>query len=167
MQLSWDRLGISSLPLQVKSLQGLSKFPVLGSLKLSCNELEWAELPRLCHMTLLSLTLSGNPQLDSDPNCELQILSLSVPLCRALSLYLTYTLSLFLSPSLSLSHTPSHTHTLSTLHTHTLSLSFFLSPSLSLTHTLTRTLSLSLPLSLMHTCRSRACCGYSSKPLVT
>jgi hypothetical protein len=53
---------------KVKSLLGLAQFPVLGFLKLSCNDLEWAELPRLYHMTLLSLTLSGNPQLDSDPH---------------------------------------------------------------------------------------------------
>ena len=89
--------------LQIKSLQGLAQFPVLGSLRLACNELEWAELPRLSHMTLLSLTLSGNPQLDSDPHCEPPP-SPSLTLCLYLSPSLTLSLSVSiaypLSPSL-------------------------------------------------------------------
>lgn len=55
--------------LQVKSLSGLSRFPVLGSLRLGDNNLDWQELQRISHITVLNLTLSGNPKLDSDPHC--------------------------------------------------------------------------------------------------
>lgn len=55
---------------QVKSLYGLSRFPVLGTVCLGGNELDWKELHRISHMTILSLTLVGNPQLDADPNCK-------------------------------------------------------------------------------------------------
>ena len=112
---------------QIKSLQGLSQFPVLGSLRLACNELEWVELPRLSHMTLLSLTLSGNPQLDSDPHCEPPPLSIPYPL--SLSLTIAYPLSLSLSPSLTLSLclSPSLTlsHSIAFLPSHSLCLSLF------------------------------------------
>ena len=90
---------------QIKSLQGLAQFPVLGSLRLACNELEWAELPRLSHMTLLSLTLSGNPQLDSDPHCEPPpplhpLPSVSISLHCLPSLSLSVSIAYPLSPSL-------------------------------------------------------------------
>lgn len=58
---------------QVKSLAGLSRFPVLGSLVLAHNELDWEEVRRLSHLRLLSLSLLGNSRLDSDPHCEFHV----------------------------------------------------------------------------------------------
>ena len=55
---------------QLKSLCGLSRFPVLGSVCLGGNELEWQELQRISHMTILNLSLLGNSKLDSDPHCK-------------------------------------------------------------------------------------------------
>ena len=74
--------------LQVKSLSGLSRFPVLGILKLGCNDLDWKELKHLSHMTIVSLTLLGNDRLDSDPHC-MSIVSILFPLimCKGLVVY--------------------------------------------------------------------------------
>ena len=58
---------------QVKSLLGIEQFPSLGALLLAYNDLSWRELKRLHHMHILRITLVGNPQLDSDPNCESQL----------------------------------------------------------------------------------------------
>lgn len=58
---------------QLKSLCGLSRFPVLGSVCLGGNELEWQELHRISHMTILNLSLLGNSKLDSDPHCKTEI----------------------------------------------------------------------------------------------
>ena len=62
--------GIPSLS-QVKSLSGLSRYPVMGILSLGYNDLDWKELKHLSHMIILSLTLLGNDKLDSDAHCML------------------------------------------------------------------------------------------------
>ena len=57
--------------MQVKSLHGLSRFPVLGMLSVGFNDLDWPEVKTLSHIRLVCLTLIGNPKLDNNPHCEL------------------------------------------------------------------------------------------------
>lgn len=57
--------------MQVKSLHGLSRFPVLGMLSVGFNDLDWSEVKSLSHIRLICLTLIGNPKLDNDTHCTL------------------------------------------------------------------------------------------------
>lgn len=68
--------------IQVKSIDGLCRFPAFGTLELGFNELEWSAVERLSHVTILNLTLLGNAALDSDPNC----MDLLRTLCNATKL---------------------------------------------------------------------------------
>lgn len=61
---------------QIKSLCGLSRFPVLGSVSLGGNDLDWQELHHISRMTILQLSLLGNPKLDSDPHCKYLIMTI-------------------------------------------------------------------------------------------
>jgi len=54
---------------QVSSLEGLERFLALGTLDLSTNDIEWAELGRIQHLHILILNLHGNPNLEKDVHC--------------------------------------------------------------------------------------------------
>ena len=66
--------------MQVKSLHGLARFPVLGILSVGFNDLDWPEIKSLSHIRLISLTLIGNPKLDNDPHCTSEHIHLYVNL---------------------------------------------------------------------------------------
>jgi len=54
----------------MKILSGFNCFPILGSLMLGSNELDWQSLEAIRHITILKLSLAGNKLLDSDLHCK-------------------------------------------------------------------------------------------------
>ncbi|KAI6646971.1 hypothetical protein LOD99_9065 [Oopsacas minuta] len=60
----------------LKSLEGLDQFIVLGSLNLSGNALCWEELRKIMHTTILCLSLFNNFQLDTDPHYRKHVIDL-------------------------------------------------------------------------------------------
>ena len=61
---------------KLRSLDGLDRFIVLGSVNLSRNDLSWKELRKISHITFLSLYLFKNRRLDEDPKYREHIVDL-------------------------------------------------------------------------------------------
>lgn len=55
---------------QITMLGTLSRYLALGTLILTNNNLKWVDLEKIRHAHLLSISLHGNPCLDSDPYCK-------------------------------------------------------------------------------------------------
>lgn len=53
---------------ELKDLCGFERFSSFGTLIASCNQLNWHELTKICHLEILSLCLAGNNDLEKDPN---------------------------------------------------------------------------------------------------
>ena len=58
------------LSIQIKNLEGLSRFVALGSLLLANNNVAWKELLKIRHLHILEFSLHGNPELEKDPYCK-------------------------------------------------------------------------------------------------
>ena len=61
---------------QITCLGSLSKMFAIGTLNLSNNDLNWAELLRIRHVYVLDLHLYGNSSLENASICDLHILTL-------------------------------------------------------------------------------------------